>query len=249
LAPDTFSESGLVKHYLFNIRNPQEAYSTADFIADVDRIEAKESLSQKIITGGTIYYAYHYLLGTSFELQQEKIEVVSARSPEEMRAFLQEKDPEALSIIDANNPARLLKAVQSIETNGKKYSETYFKEMNPKEDFLLIAIVPNDREEYRDYLGEVIKKRMNQDALDEVRQLVSAHGDSVRTWLDILSYEYRFAGKIADLFDADENIDFDSPEVREMIDILLVKERQYTKRQMTFIRKLLSDLSKLPNKD
>lgn len=64
------SECDLITNYLFDTREPLEAYSIREFLSDINRIDKKHKGvgegEEKVVVGGTIYYAYHYILGTDF---------------------------------------------------------------------------------------------------------------------------------------------------------------------------------------
>lgn len=62
----TNNEYLTIKNYLFDILKIPQTYSVAKFIEDIDRIKTKFNFASNIICGGTIYYAYHYILGTKF---------------------------------------------------------------------------------------------------------------------------------------------------------------------------------------
>lgn len=56
-----------VENFLFDVREIQTQYNVRDLIEDIYRIAEKKRYNSKILCGGTIYYAYHYVLGTNFE--------------------------------------------------------------------------------------------------------------------------------------------------------------------------------------
>lgn len=229
-----------VRNYLFDVRIPMEGYSVSNFTDDIRRITTKNKLNQKIIVGGTVYYAYHYMIGTSFEneLQYNLGRNVSL-SVDELVHYLQEHDPRSLELLDVKNIVRLNKAVDYIKETGKKYSESYLKNINLLNDFLLIAIHPKNRDEYTKNLNEIVKARINMKAFDEINSLLKKYGQEVVSWLQKISYEYKYAYLISNYISKGQKIE----DVHYLLEELQAKERQYTKRQITFIRKMLETVT------
>jgi tRNA A37 N6-isopentenylltransferase MiaA len=236
LVPDKVQEIlKPIRNYLFEIRKPLENYSIMDFVGDVDRISKKENFESKMIIGGTIYYAYHYLLGTNLESNNyELILEEKNESLEELIEYLQVNDPKALDLIDNKNFVRIKKAAELLRQTGKKFSNTYFKENKMLDNFLLIIMTPKNREEYCEKLDRVVENRMNVRTMEEVEMLIKRYGTEVEKWLENISYEYKYALQIYKLFKDKKDLS----ECRNIVEVLKAKERQYTKRQMTFLRKL-----------
>lgn len=243
LAPEYTKGEQKVSHYLFDICNPGETYSAAQFCNDVKTISQKISVSSKVIVGGTIYYAYHYLRGTEFKTGEYVHLSTHTLSNEELLNELSVLDPESLNILEHNNLQRLQKAYDYIQATGKKYSDTYVKENQFIDDFLLIAILPKSREQYVSALSDIVHNRISKEAIREILLLKDKYSDAILDWLKTISYEYKYACYIAELCDFDiDKFDPHKPAIKNLIDELIIRERQYTKRQMTFIRKLLRDL-------
>jgi len=218
-----------IPNYLFDIRNPGEAYSVVDFVNDIKRISDAEHIENKIITGGTIYYAYHYILRTQFEPTLAYHKDFPEWSKEFIVTYLEKNDPESLAFIDIHNMSRLLAAMRYIYSTGNKYSEKYFKTSNLLDNFCIILIYPKDREGYCKKLDEIVTRRLSTVRRKEIDTLLTIYGPGISTWLSSISYEYKYALQL---------YHNDTSKHSEIIQELQNKERQYTKRQMTFMRKL-----------
>ncbi len=231
------------ENYLFDIKNYTESYSSSEFASDVNRITKKQNLTSKIIAGGTIYYAYHYIFGTEFNNNENQVLIHEPMELEDIITFLSKNDPKTLVLLDVKNKQRLEKAIAFIKSTGNKFSEHYHKKTNILNDFLLIAIVPKSREEYVNRLEKVVKKRIDNEALVEIHSLKIKYGETISEWLKSISYEYRYGVLIQELLSENTELSIESPRITNLIAELQIKERQYTKRQCIFIKKLLRDLS------
>jgi tRNA dimethylallyltransferase len=242
---DKVSNAQSVSNYLFDIREPRKDYSVQEFLKDIGRISKKSKLNERIIVGGTIYYAFNYIFNSSEDSSKDlniqlsdlkdRLKNSSAKS---LLEFLQKKDPDLLNTVDRSNKSRLINAVAYIKSTDKKYSDVYFKEEQLLDDFVLIMIYPKSREEYCKKLDNIVEKRMNITALDEIKSLVDTYGEDIEPWLQKISYEYRYG---LEIYKSLENKGFNNLDIKkykEILEILKAKERQYTKRQVTFMRKL-----------
>ena len=232
------------KNYLFDIREPLEAYSTVDFEQDLNRISKKFDIKNRIIVGGTVYYAYNFLLGlNNFEEGNEVFSLQSTDySQEEMLEKLEELDAESLNLIDIKNPRRVQSAWGFINKTGKKYSENYKKEETLRDNFILIELLPKSREEYYKSLDKIIDGRLISKTFEEIAFLLRTYPAEVSLWLEKVSYEYKYFLQIYFLLQKKgvnlaSNLQ-DEKEVQEILQQLKYKEHQYAKRQMTFLRRL-----------
>jgi tRNA A37 N6-isopentenylltransferase MiaA len=253
----------LIRNYLFDIKTPLENYSLADWRNDIFSLVEKDGITSKIIAGGTLYYAYHYIFGTEFdedfiphEAVAELRDEVSNLEIEVLINELNEKDPEALKLLDLKNKQRLAKAVEFIRRTQSKFSEKYYKKMNILDNFVLIMISPKDKEKYYSKLDRIVENRITVNAFREVEELTKKYGTNVKDWLGKVSYEYNFIIKILEQMQSDispdgydmKSFDFTNHEkIKHLISELKLAERHYTKRQMTFMRKLERDLQKYYN--
>jgi tRNA A37 N6-isopentenylltransferase MiaA len=240
-----------VTNYLFDIRKPGQSYSLAEYRSDIQRICTKNRIDAKLVVGGTIYYAHHFLMGTELESPMPDQDATIAvkqkfekMSTEALVRFLENNDPSALTVLDAKNKVRLVKAAAFIEQTGNKFSEQYVKKTHMLDDFLLIMIQPKSREAYTKSLDTIVSTRITKESLEEIKVLEAHYGALILEWLENVSYEYRYAVKIYKLLRANPDVTLASIEVLQSIEELKAKERQYTKRQMTFMRKLEREVLK-----
>ncbi len=231
------SSSRHIVNFLLDCRKPLGSYSVSEFVRDVRRISEENFFSAKIVAGGTVYYAYHYVLGT--DMSEEGKDLVDmtqfkdefeAMDVYELLEFIEEHDPNALELIDIDNKARMVKVAAHIKATGERFSDQYFKEHSILDDLLLVMITPNDRTEFYRHLDRVVEMRLNEGGLDEARQFIGKYGEEGKAWLSSLSYEYSYACKMLDVEDEAARL--------QLLAELKFKEHQYTKRQLVFMRKL-----------
>ena len=242
-----------VENYLFGIQTPGTNYSVANFVSDARKIVRGYGKDPYIMTGGTVFYAYHYTFGTQFTQKVTPDHIASPESPitctksnfatcskEKLIEFLSEHDPEILKIIDIHNKARLLRAVQFLHETGRKFSEQYYKQGQLLDDFLLIVLQPKNRGDFVCKLDEVVADRVtSKEAMGEIENIIAIYGDQIKPWLRGISYEYRYSLEMYEKYwSHGVKLHASLPEVVA----LQAKERQYTKRQMAFIRKFTRDL-------
>lgn len=225
-----------IPNYFFDINQIGENFSVSDYINNFRKL-CKYSSEPKIITGGTIYYAYHLIKGTQFDfIPEPKVRhVIRPDELEQIKLELKNTDKESFALY-ANNPSRMIKAYEFNKSTGEKFSSKYFKSQEFIEDFTLIILMPRDRQVYVSKLEEAVRARINSPLCkEEIDYLKKSLLPEQIDWLKSYSYEYKYAFEYFDSKNQDE----------EILKTLFIKERQYAKRQVTFLNKLWRDLSLL----
>ena len=123
-------EQVAVKHYLLDIREPEESFSVWEFQKAAKEAIAEITAAGKlpILVGGTGFYIQALLYDIAFEENaptqvREKWENIAAdRGYEYLYAELSRIDPEAAAKIHANNHKRVLRALEYFELTGEKIS-------------------------------------------------------------------------------------------------------------------------------
>lgn len=89
-----------------------------------------------------------------------------------LQEMLLQKDPEYFETVDANNPNRLLRALEVCHTTGKKFSEQRSNTLKPR-DFQIIKIGLNlPRPELFSRIENRVDKMIEKGLLDEVKSLL-----------------------------------------------------------------------------
>lgn len=216
-----------VAHWGFDLVNPDESFTVADFKTYADS-KIKEIIKREklpILVGGTGLYVSAVVDNLSFSevppnftLRHELENNDNSELLERIRVI----DPETAETIDSSNRRRLLRAVEIVETTGEPISKQQIKGKS-KYDILIIGM---DIE--RDILYERIEDRVDamivEGLVDEVRMLRDKYGCEVNSMTGI---GYRQICAFLDGY----------MKLRDAIDLLKRDTRHYAKRQMTWFKR------------
>ena len=178
--PDAATRAG-VPHRLVDVRDPHETYSAADFAADA--LAAMHELSAAgripLLAGGTMLYFHALLRGLApmpaadavlrARLQAE----LDERGAAALHAELARHDPEAASRIHANDPQRLLRALEVFRLSGRPISDWHRAAQARPFPFRVLRLVlaPADRAVLHARIAERFDAMLRAGFLDEVRRL------------------------------------------------------------------------------
>jgi tRNA dimethylallyltransferase len=170
-----------VPHRLVDVREPHETYSAADFAADA--LAAMHELSAAgripLLAGGTMLYFHALLRGLApmpaadavlrARLQAE----LDERGAAALHAELARHDPEAASRIHANDPQRLLRALEVFRLSGRPISDWHRAAQARPFPFRVLRLVlaPADRAVLHARIAERFDAMLRAGFLDEVRRL------------------------------------------------------------------------------
>lgn len=221
-----------IPHYLIDIKEPQEAYSVAEFQQDVrnkiDEITARGSIP--IIVGGTGLYIQSVLYDYQFSESGKDDEIrlrLEKRSQEigveKLHQELTEIDPKSAANIHPNNVRRVIRALEIFYTTGKTMSEYQdTQQPEPLYDIALIGLTM-DREKLYERINLRVDLMMEEGLLEEVQAL---HHNKIRDCQSIQAIGYKelyayFDGKVT---------------LEQAVNDLKQNSRRYAKRQLTWFR-------------
>src|SRR3989339_1127309 len=223
----TKKEMSGIPHYCLEIVHPKKIFTVVDFKKRAD--EAIEKIFAKnktpIIVGGTGLYIQAIVdnivlpeVKPDWKLRKE----LEKKTTEEMFKMLKKLDPERARSIDAKNPRRLIRAIEIAKKIGKIPK---LKSMSRRDlDIRQIGIKLPD-EILKKNIEKRIKKMLKGGLVAETNKLRK----SGLSWKRIyeLGFEYRYPalflrGKISK---------------DEMLAKMLIENRQYAKRQMTWFKR------------
>jgi tRNA dimethylallyltransferase len=221
----------LISHHLIDIKNPDQNYTVAEYKRDTvkatNKILGKNKLP--ILIGGTGLYIKAVIdnleipeVKPDFKLRRKLEKEIEKYGLKYVFDKLIKFDPEAVYIIDPNNPRRVIRALE-IAIKTKKPFSAQHKTGKPLFDFLEIGI-----ETPKSNLNKRISQRTNlmiKDGLvDEVKKLVEKYGER-RQSFDAIGYR-----EIIEYLNKKISLD-------EAMDLIKKNTRQYAKRQMTWFKK------------
>jgi tRNA dimethylallyltransferase len=224
-----------VRHRLVDIRDPHEAYSAADFAADA--LAAMHELSETgrvpLLAGGTMLYFHALLHGlapmpASDAAERARLQAeLDARGAPALHAELARHDPEAAARIHANDPQRLLRALEVFRLSGRPISDWQRAARPAPFPFRVLRLVlaPADRAVLHARIADRFDAMLREGFLDEVRRL---HADP-RLHPDLPSIRavgYRQAWRLLE----------GRTTPGEFRDQAIAATRQLAKRQLTWLR-------------
>ncbi len=228
-------------HHLVDIREPNEVYSAADFVADATALAADISARGKIplLVGGTMMYFKAFLEGLADmpaavpELRREIEQEAAQRGWAFIHAQLAEIDPESAARIHPNHSQRLCRALEVYRSSG--ITMTAWRTRQAREQGPLpadhyrvvqIAVCPRDRSVLHRRIAARFDAMMAAGLLSEVAALRD-RGDLTIELPAIRAVGYR---QLWDHLNGD-----DSREAA--VEKAKAATRQLAKRQLTWLRK------------
>jgi len=158
-AKPTAAELAMHPHELIDIRDPEETYTAADFVADADACVASafEQGQVPILVGGTMLYVKRFLEGIAdlpeadLDLRASLVREFEQRGGAVLHAELAEIDAAAARNIHPHNAQRLLRAIEVVRLTGRPLSDQWQELNSPPAverlaaEIMTFAILPDDR--------------------------------------------------------------------------------------------------------
>ncbi|MAY73915.1 MAG: tRNA (adenosine(37)-N6)-dimethylallyltransferase MiaA [Phycisphaerae bacterium] len=229
-AKPTADERCRVPHHLIDIRDPSEAYTVKQWLADAESAIAdiRARGATPVVVGGTHLYAKALLEGL-FEGPDPdpalRAELESLGLPQ-LRAELERVDPAAAQRIHANDQRRTIRALEVYRSTGTPISEL-------QRQWDAGAVRPDCRLVILDWPTESINSRINarvramidEGLVEETRQLweTGALGEQAR---EALGYK-----QLIESFEGRRSLD-------DAIEQIKIQTRRFAKNQRTWLRRL-----------
>lgn len=235
-AKPTPAERALVPHHLVDIRDPAQAYSAADFVADALRLvaEIRGRGKRVLLVGGTMLYFKALFEGLS-ALPQADAEVRAALEAEAaaagwpaLHAQLAAVDAASAARLAPNDAQRIQRALEVFRLTGLPLSQLQTRGAGEDAGWrpeLFLSLEPQDRAWLHARIAQRFDAMLAQGFLDEVRAL-RARGDLHPGLPSIRCVGYRQA------WDALDGV-HPLASVRERG---IAATRQLAKRQLTWLR-------------
>ena len=224
-----FVNNELIPYHLIDIVDAGYKYNVYEYQNDFLKIfeDIKSRGKYPVLCGGTGMYIEAVLKG---------YKLIHVPVDNELRSELESKtDKELIEILkthkelhnrtDTDNRKRLLRAVE-IALYYEKHPE--FDAMFPKINSVIFQII-FDRNQRRKRISQRLKQRMEEGMIDEVKELID-NGVDIET-LKYYGLEYKFITEYL----------LDELSYQEMYKKLETAIHQFSKRQMTWFRKMEKD--------
>lgn len=230
-AKATASEQNGVKHYLVDIRNPDQNYSAGQFKQDA--ASAIKQISKKgklpIVVGGTGLYVLALTDNLNFPKVKEDKQLrariereIKQKGLDHVFAKLIKLDPEAAYVVDSHNPRRVVRALEVAMLTGQPFTNQRQKS-KPLYDFLILG-VNKPPQLLKQRIAQRIEAMYRNGLVDEVKKLVADYGYQAQPF-DAIGYREVIAylqGQIS---------------LEESIEQMRKNTWRYARRQLTWFRK------------
>lgn len=228
----TADEKQGVPHYLIDIKQPNERYSVADFVASaqqlIDEITARGHVP--MIVGGTGFYLkallYDMTLGgdayePSEAVRQKWHQYATIKGQQALWDHLASIDPDAAEKIPVSNERRVVRALEVYDRTGELFSKQS-SGTKLRYDQLIIGL-NTDRALLYQRINQRVDQMLDEGLEREARQLFDAGG---KEWQSGKGIGYR------EFF---PYFDHQQPK-QETVEQIKQDTRHYAKRQLTWFR-------------
>jgi tRNA dimethylallyltransferase len=229
-APPSAQELAQAKHHFIHHLSVNQPYNAGMFSRDAERVLEAIFLKrdEAILTGGSGLYADALLYGfddlpeadkkqranLQHELKQKGLQFLQKR--------LQNLDPDYYVQADINNPHRVIRALEVIQSSGQKMSELLQKKQKPVAFKTTILVMNWPREELYARINQRVDYMIARGLQEEARTLLPfAHLQTLNT----VGYKEWFAHFRGELTK------------EETISQIKQNTRRFAKRQLTWLRR------------
>jgi tRNA dimethylallyltransferase len=219
-----------IPHHFIQNKSIHDYYNVSSF--EVESLELLDTLFNRInpviLTGGSMLYLDTICNGiddiptVDVDTRKDVIEWYERNGIDALRNRLQELDPDYYTIVDLNNPKRMLHAVEICQMTGKTFSS--YRTNSPKErPFMIIKIgINQDRSILYERINQRVLKMIDSGLVDEARKVYPFRElNSLNTvgYKELFSY---FDGACS---------------LEEAIDLIQRNSRKYARKQLTWFRR------------
>ena len=215
------------RHYLLDIKTPEESYSVRDYQIDFRRVvnELNKTYKDIVVCGGTGLYIKAAIYDYQFLDEEDNAsnENYDGFSNEELYEKLKSLDKEAANNIHVNNRKRIIRALDLISRNGVKKSDVIASQEHiPLYESKFLFLNP-DREKLYESINSRVDSMIASGLVDEVKMLKEKYNLSL-TSKQAIGYK-----EILDYLD-------NSITLEDAIELIKKRTRNYAKRQVTFFK-------------
>ena len=230
-------EKALVPHRLYNVLEPHEPATAADYIRRLDGL-MRQAPGPLILVGGTGLYLKSMIEGLAPipDIDDDTRASVRQLSPDQCRTHLEKEDPVIADRLAPGDSQRNMRALEVIRSTGRSLASWQTepnRQILPPFRWRGISLLP-DRTILRQRIRTRMHKMMDNGALDEVETLRERVGDPLRLPIN----------KTHGLLELCQLLDGTIGR-EQAIEQTAIKVGQYAKRQSTWFRHQLPELAPL----
>ena len=246
-AKPSAAELASVPHHLIDIRDPLQAYSAAEFVADARRLIADihERGKTPLLVGGTMLYFKALMQGlddmpkANAEVRQSIEARAQANGWPALHAELARVDPPTAERLFPNDSQRIQRALEVFEVSGRPISSFQTggagsSHDNPIAPGGLLALEPTDRAWLHERIAQRFDAMLEQGFMREVRTL-RGRGDLHADLPSMRCVGYRQAWEA---MVANGGAELNAAQFSELRERGVAATRQLAKRQITWLRSM-----------
>ena len=233
--PDPAERDGVV-HHLFDIIDPEDEFSSADYARFAS--EAVEDIASRgktpIFCGGTGMYHDSLMKISAYSegerdeaLREQLYEYARENGNEALHARLAAIDPEAAEGIHPNNVKRVVRAIEVYETTGKTKTETDREQVagEIRYDDTMIVLNYADRARLYARCDKRVDIMMHDGLVEEAERLLCTGRNISKTAAQAIGYK-----EFLPYFSGEQTLE-------EVSEAIKLATRHYAKRQMIWFRR------------
>ena len=235
-AAPTPEEMEGIPHHMVAVADPSESWSVARFVdaADACVQDILHRGKLPVLVGGTGLYLDALVRGNSFAEGCAGTEVRAAlqkRMETEGAAVLLEElraiDPEAAAKLHLKDEKRILRALEVWQETGKTITQhnRETQAVPPRYEAVYIGLDFENRDDLRARIDRRVDIMVENGLLEEVRELLSSGIPRTATALQAIGYKQFLA------------VEEGRATVKEAVEEVKLRSRQYAKRQLTWLRR------------
>ena len=186
-----------IKHYLVDIREPWEKYTSGDFVNDTNYLinDINSRSLTPLITGGTAYYFKMLCYGSALTPKsdstiREKVSALLKDNGEDwIREELKRVDSVSSSRINKNDIYRITRALEVYYQTGKPLSSfPLANTLRDDVDFILIGL-KRDKKELEERINKRVDIMFENGAIEEMRTLLNRGANSSWPSMEAIGYK------------------------------------------------------------
>lgn len=225
--------------WLHDIISIHQVFSSHDFVSQANKLilQLLDKDITPIIVGGTYLYIYHLLYGIdkTVPADNDLRSELADKSVEELQHILKQKNEtlfNQLNNSDKHNPHRLIRKIEQasdhIEHVGLKTDFTYTLPSllsMPELEINVYGMYQSDKEKLKEQIRRRVINRIDNGAIDEVKQLIDRGCTGEEPGLKTIGYDL-----ISQYIHGSITKD-------ALVSLWSTREIQYAKRQYTFMKR------------
>lgn len=240
----TQDELSRVKHHLIDILEPEESYNAGRFVADANSLITELHSAGKIpiICGGTGLYIRSLLEGL-FEhpqiaesIRTELKEELAQKGLAALYQELQELDPAFAARISQSDSQRILRGLEIFRATGKNISTHWAEQAKTKRHQALRILISRERTELYIAINQRIKDMLSRGWMAEIEALLAKGHTWDSPGLKTMGYK-----EFHPYFEGADSLE-------NCAALAAQHHRNYAKRQFTWYRKIIFDLTFSPER-